>query len=100
MKRGTLNAWIGGIMLMAGVVLVATVVVGFAASTGPRPTPKDLPAESVPMIDPFTLKILWVSQTPPSPEGKEPPESVAVDMGGTIRIPDRPVVRSVFKPSP
>jgi hypothetical protein len=99
MKTEKLEHWIGGIVLIAGAIFVATVIIGSAAHADLGQMAARIPAGSVPMIDPFALKVIWV-QTPPSPEGKGPLESVDVDLGRTIRIPDRQVVRSVFKPSP
>lgn len=52
------------------------------------------------MLDPFTLEVSSVSETSFHPQGESFSSSVEIDLGSTIRIPDRPVVRSVFQPCP
>jgi len=87
--------------LMAGILCVALAVVSSTvyAAFGQA---GEKSAGPVTMIDPFALKIILVSEvpTPPGPDGKGPPGFGDMPPGPLIRIPDRPPVRSIFKPFP
>lgn len=100
MRTEKVEHWIASVALLAGIICVATIIVGSAAYADPGQTMGAIPAGSVPMIDPFALKIIWVAEAPPASQGNDPLEPPDVDSGGTVRIPDRQTERSVFKPSP
>jgi hypothetical protein len=100
MKTEQVKHCAGGMMLAGGVLCVAIIVAGSTVRGGTGlPTWQDT-ARRVTMIDPFELRIVWVSQSPSSPGDNDRLRSSAGSEGPLIRIPDRPVVRSVFKPLP
>jgi len=99
MRTDKVKPWVRGMALVGG-MLCAAMVVGSAAYAGRDQGTEEALAGGVTMIDPFALRIIVLSEMPPIPEVEGLPASVELHLEQTIRIPDRPLVRSVFKPSP
>jgi hypothetical protein len=88
-----------GRALLIGIVLsIVWAAVGtamYAAQGDPAGKP---PGEQMTILDPFSLKVIAVSETPPGPGSVPGAAVVEVTPRPPIRIPDRPLVRSVFRP--
>jgi len=85
--------------LLIGIVLTivwaAVGTVMYAAQGEPAGKPRN---EQMTILDPFSLKIIAVSNTPQGPSSVHGAAVVAVTPTPPIRIPDRPLLRSVFRP--
>ncbi len=99
MGTGKAKRRISGLAL-AGILCGVVLAVGSAVYAGFEQPADGISSGSMTMLDPFTLEVISISQTSSSLQGASFSSSVEVHLGDTIVIPDRPVVRSVFQPSP
>ena len=100
MRRGGAKRRIGGTAWIAGTLCGAVLAVSSAVYANLGQPAEGISGGSVTMLDPFALEVISISRMPSSPQDTSFSSSVEVDLEHTIRIPDRPVVRSVFQPSP
>jgi hypothetical protein len=99
MRTEKVKLRVRGLTLVGG-VLCAAMVVASAAYAGREPRVEGVLAGGLTMIDPFALQVIVLPEMPPLSEVEDFPASMELHLEQTIRIPDRPLVRSVFKPSP
>jgi len=100
MRTGKAKRRISGVALVAGILCGVVLAVSSAVYASLGQPADGFFGGSATMLDPFTLQVISVSGTSSRLQDDSFSSSVEVDLDHTILIPDRPVVRSIFQPSP
>jgi len=87
------------VLLIAVVLSIVWAAMGTAIHAAQGPPADKRSGEQITVLDPFSLRIIVVSNSPPGPRSISGAAAVEAIPKPPIRIPDRPLVRSAFRPS-